>query len=253
MKALSLQAPWWWYVLWAKKRVENRVGFRWAEERFRGSFLIHASKWFQEDDIAMLVQSVKDEFGGAIPFDPKTPSFKVRDFKRVRGGIVGRATLVDIVPATVSGHRWRRQHDAVPCELCGLPRPPMQDWIAAFKLGHREPVVAECPSADRWAERGRVQRDPPELWLLLDQVKPLPFVPWKGDRGFFDIDAVAYALLAVAHDDGGPLHISNMVERAREICPAVDRRAEAVLPKLVEEQRLNRVGDVYCAVHDARP
>jgi hypothetical protein len=47
MKALSVRAPWWWYILHAGKDIENRD---WST-RVRGRVLIHASKWWNEREV----------------------------------------------------------------------------------------------------------------------------------------------------------------------------------------------------------
>lgn len=47
MKALSIRAPWWWFILYNGKDMENR---RWRTHH-RGPLLIHASKWWHEREI----------------------------------------------------------------------------------------------------------------------------------------------------------------------------------------------------------
>lgn len=48
MKALSIRAPWWWFILHGGKTHENRD---WPT-KFRGTVYIHASKWFGLEDVA---------------------------------------------------------------------------------------------------------------------------------------------------------------------------------------------------------
>jgi hypothetical protein len=43
MKALSVRAPWWWFIIHGHKDIENR---EW-KTNFRGRVLIHASSWFR--------------------------------------------------------------------------------------------------------------------------------------------------------------------------------------------------------------
>ena len=77
MKALSIRQPWAWLILHGKD-VENRT---WRTT-FRGKFLIHASLTFDNEAYETL-----KECGVKMPVKDK--------FKR--GGIVGRAELVDCV------------------------------------------------------------------------------------------------------------------------------------------------------------
>jgi len=53
MKALSIRAPWWWYILHAGKDIENRD---WPT-RIRGRVLIHASKWWNQREVAEDIQT----------------------------------------------------------------------------------------------------------------------------------------------------------------------------------------------------
>jgi hypothetical protein len=52
MKALSVRAPWWWYILHGGKDIENRD---WPT-RVRGRVLIHASKWWNEREVSDDIQ-----------------------------------------------------------------------------------------------------------------------------------------------------------------------------------------------------
>ncbi len=45
-KALSVRAPWWWFILHGGKDIENRD---WPTT-YRGTVLLHASKWWQRDE-----------------------------------------------------------------------------------------------------------------------------------------------------------------------------------------------------------
>jgi len=42
MKALSVRAPWWWYIVRGYKDIENRDWY----SGYRGEAGIHASKWW---------------------------------------------------------------------------------------------------------------------------------------------------------------------------------------------------------------
>ena len=102
MKALSLRQPWAWAVVFAGKTIENR---RWSTP-FRGEFFIHAAKGMTRDEYEGALDFVRD-LGLDLP-SHGSPEF-------VRGGIVGRARIVDVIPPCSDGslfsafeckHRW---------------------------------------------------------------------------------------------------------------------------------------------------
>lgn len=78
--ALSIQQPWAWCIVNGYKPIENRDW--WTS--FRGPFLVHAGKKFDE----LGYEWIYSEFPG-IPMPPRG-AFEC-------GGIVGRATLTDCV------------------------------------------------------------------------------------------------------------------------------------------------------------
>ncbi len=89
MKALSIRQPWAWAILNAGKRIENRS---WAAS-FRGPFLIHAAQG-----------CTLMEYEEARRWGPMVPHTLPRWKGLVRGGIVGRARIVDCV--TESDSPW---------------------------------------------------------------------------------------------------------------------------------------------------
>jgi hypothetical protein len=237
MKAISLRAPWWWFVLYAGKRIENRAGARWARESYRGSVLLHASAWFDVGEVATAWRAVRDT---GLLDGITAPPVNLREFaQHRRGGIVGRATLTDIVQSGFDGHRWRSRGDGERCELCdGRRLSPVEAARAFVRSGHPPPFA--CPKQDPWAAPGAV-------WLVLDKVKPLPFAPWRGKPGLFDVDAVEYAMLAAAYQHDVPITVERLVESARELCPAVDRRAPRALEALCARGALRHRDGLYCA------
>jgi hypothetical protein len=87
MKALSGRQPWWWAILHAGKRIENRV---W-NTAYRGPILLHAAKGCTRDefeDAMIWMENV-----GVIESIAKAPTLKAMQ----RGGIVGRARIVDVI------------------------------------------------------------------------------------------------------------------------------------------------------------
>jgi hypothetical protein len=90
MKALSIRQPWAWLILNAGKDIENRD---WLT-RFRGPFLIHASKGMTRAEYEDAKRTLRACRRSSIELPP---------FEHLeRGGIVGQATLVDCVTDSAS-------------------------------------------------------------------------------------------------------------------------------------------------------
>lgn len=134
MKALSIRAPWWWMILYAGKRVENRDWRRLPT--YRGTLLIHASKWHEPQEIIDTHDDLAERVA-AWGAEHEQPNPTLGMYLERRGGIVGMCDLVDA--------RWNGQHPT-----------------------------------DPWAVPGAVG-------LILANVRPLPFVPFKGALGLFEV------------------------------------------------------------------
>lgn len=83
MRTLSIRQPWAWLIVNGHKPVENRD---W-NTAFRGRFLIHAGGQMVRRDYWATVEHLKTELGIEVPHFLDLPF----------GGIVGVATLVDVV------------------------------------------------------------------------------------------------------------------------------------------------------------
>lgn len=84
MLALSIRQPWAWLILYAGKDIENRD---WPT-KYRGPFLIHASKGMTRDEYE----------NGVNTLEEIRPSLALPPFADLpRGGIVGSAVLADCV------------------------------------------------------------------------------------------------------------------------------------------------------------
>ena len=92
VRALSLTQPWADAVLYAGKRIENRI--KWKNSNFRGAFLIHAAKGCTKADYADVVSFLERR---RIEWRP--PPYDAL----VRGGIVGVASVEGIVLPTKGG------------------------------------------------------------------------------------------------------------------------------------------------------
>lgn len=122
MKALSIRNPWCWLILNAGKNIENRS---WLT-KFRGEFAIHASAGMTRAEYA----EVADFLDGDLMGVKLPPSEQLE-----RGGIVGVATITDVV----------RDSDS--------------PWFFG------------------------------PVGFVLADARPVPFIPYKGRLGFFELPA----------------------------------------------------------------
>lgn len=127
VKALSIRQPWAWLILYGGKAIENR---RWSTH-YRGEFLIHAAQGM-----------TRAEYEGAVQFarevDPRIvvpPPSEIR-----RGGIVGRARLVDVLPPCAEfpcAHPWHMpgQFGFVLADVAPVPFRPLRGMLGFFAAG----------------------------------------------------------------------------------------------------------------------
>lgn len=111
LRALSFTQPWGWLVAHGHKDIENRKpGF--SHKSFRGPFLIHAAEKCTAKDFANTLRIVRGVTGEPAPF--RIPAYD----RQERGGIIGVARMVDIIP---------------PWEPDG--RPPARKWHFPYQWG----------------------------------------------------------------------------------------------------------------------
>lgn len=143
VRALSLRQPWATAVLQGKS-IENR---RWSTS-FRGEFLIHAAKGCTRVEYDDALAWIGLAAGSNMPFPETVKGLPL-------GGIVGRATLVDVIKPHTEPITWTVQAPTEP---------------GSFRVG-----------ADlRWWMRE-------QFGFVLSDVRPTPFVPCKGALGFWDV------------------------------------------------------------------
>ncbi len=120
MKALSIRQPWAWLILNAGKDIENRD---WPT-RFRGRFLIHASKGMTRDEYESA-----DSLLAIIEPAIELPPFEALE----RGGIVGTAMVVGCATESLSpwffGKYGFELRDALP-----LPFRPYKGALGFFEV-----------------------------------------------------------------------------------------------------------------------
>lgn len=128
--ALSIRAPWWWLILHAGKRVENRG---WST-KYRGPVLIHASSWFRLKEVEQVLDETAALVLAAGQGRPPAEGFQFNG-----GAVVGRARIVDCVAA--SGSPWFfGPYGLVLEEVEPLPEPiPLRGRLGLFEP--RPPVV----------------------------------------------------------------------------------------------------------------
>lgn len=128
MRVLSGRQPWWWAILHADKRIENR---KW-NTHYRGPILLHAALAEYKDG----ARWIKEHLGIDCPDFADLP----------KGGIVGRARIVDVIPAG------------------GIPEAFWPGWWKSIDM--------------RWHMRD-------QFGFVLADVEPLPFFPCKGALSLF--------------------------------------------------------------------
>lgn len=90
MKAISVRAPWWWFILHAGKDIENRD---W-HTNYRGTVLLHASKWWRPAEV------FEDaEWAHETAERTKTLRYDMvyEDVRALGSHIVGKVDIVDCV------------------------------------------------------------------------------------------------------------------------------------------------------------
>jgi hypothetical protein len=150
VKALSGRQPWWWAILHAGKRIENRrmvvrgVVRPPTWHRYREPILLHAAKGCTSLEYADAFLWMK-RAGFALEMPP------IADMPR--GGIVGRARIIDVLPP----------HNGQTCN---------------HLLEHFDSGVDH-----RW-------HMPEQYGFVLTDVEPLPFRPWPGSLGLFEVPEI---------------------------------------------------------------
>lgn len=93
MKALSIKQPWAWAIVNLPKEFRKDIENRTWNTKYRGEFLVHASKGFDADGYDRMCSYLKKlGYTGAIP--------SKKEF--VYGAIIGKTKLVDVVPISLS-------------------------------------------------------------------------------------------------------------------------------------------------------
>ena len=153
MRALSLTQPWPWIILNLGKDVENRV---WSTKH-RGPFLLHAAKGAPESAWCLARDFVKERFGQQLA--AHVPPWG--DPTLLRGGVVGIATIHDVVEPCADPGGWIKpcarlwhmhdQHGFLLRDVRPLPFlavPGRQRW---FDVEHPSLPLVPRPSETRSA------------------------------------------------------------------------------------------------------
>ena len=128
---LSIRQPWAWLVVNGWKNIENRD---WPT-RVRGPILIHAGKTMTRADYEACLLFM----AGFTCLEIPAPGCLDR------GGIVGRATILDCV--TQHNSEWfTGQYGFVLADQKPLPFTPCKGALGFFKVGHNAQVERRAPS-----------------------------------------------------------------------------------------------------------
>lgn len=160
MKALSFRQPWAHAVLHLGKRIENR---QWSGCAYRGPILIHASKGTgTREDFYGEVEGLASIIGEAAWLRFRDEHLDIAH----RRGMTNWLPRASLLRGGIVGR----------ARIDGVILGPAD--MAAYDANHVE-------SQRRWWAGG--------FALVLADVEPLPFVPWKGELGFFDVPESALA------------------------------------------------------------
>lgn len=158
--ALSIRQPWAWAIIFAGKDIENRS---WCHPNpalnFRGEFAVHAAKGM-----------TRDEYEDARDFMERFGVFVPAPHELKRGGIIGVASVTDIVSQSASnwfmGPRGLQLADAQ-----YLPFVPAVGQLGFFEWKQADPSIMPAPAK----------------WMLPDQTSgTVPAMAQaNGQRGLF--------------------------------------------------------------------
>ena len=166
--ALSIAQPWAWAILHCGKRIENRD--RWTGCRYRGEVWLHASKGtgtlaeFHQAIVAIDGLQVADVRRVAMPGRRRPHSGPLQELwiprgDLDRGGIVGRARIVDVIEN----------------------EPTFAAWAQRSAVGEQQRV---------WWQGG--------FALVLADVRAVPFTPCVGALGLFAVPQEIESQIVVA-------------------------------------------------------
>ena len=163
---LSIRQPWAWAIVHGYKPIENRT---W-NTGFRGRLLIHAGKTWKDgekEDLAAL----RHQF----PHIPWPETFDL-------GGIVGEAVMLGVVSRNAECLQWTDGLIMEPgCRVCGCTEHDCRQCV--------EKTGQPCSWAD--AEKTICSACAPwfcgPFGFVLIEARVLPFTPWRGSQGFFNV------------------------------------------------------------------
>lgn len=96
MKALSVRAPWWWYILHGGKVIENRgLQSSAVAQRVTGLVAVHASKWWRPAEVQEAACEAEEMQRRAAGDFPLLPDWKA--LERFGGCLVGTVLVTGYV------------------------------------------------------------------------------------------------------------------------------------------------------------
>lgn len=181
MKALSIMQPWASAILHLGKRLENRG---WQGCSYRGPLLLHASKGV--GTITDFDYAVDDMLANLV-LDGCSHEDRSNAIKKL--GVVNRKRARELYWAP--GNEMPRGGIVGVCRVESVIPPSARSWSAQAKVFDEWVCQGGDPKQKRWWMGG--------FALVLKDVRPLPFLPWKGALGLFEVpDNVVKPLIARA-------------------------------------------------------
>lgn len=106
MKCLSIRAPWWWFIIYAGKDIENRS---WNCKK-RGPIAIQASTWWNTEQVEFEFEDMMDRLKGCGEWNiqgwtpPRDDGLLLswRDLRDMGGHVVGTTEIVGCTQESVS-------------------------------------------------------------------------------------------------------------------------------------------------------
>lgn len=94
MKALSIRAPWWWWILYGGKDIENRS----KPTKHRGPILLQASQWWNRKDVSDDMHAAVAMFRASGKLVMPAVGMGFDQVQGLGGHIIGMADIMDCIP-----------------------------------------------------------------------------------------------------------------------------------------------------------
>jgi hypothetical protein len=142
MKAISIRAPWWWFILHGGKDIENRD---WPT-KFRGTVYVHASKWWRLEDVSEDTHDAVGIYDDSGYKSPNENGISYRQMRDLGGHIVGTVDIIDCVSESKSPWFFGK-YGFVLANPRAFPEPiPCKGALGFFEVPGRPPLSEDKPT-----------------------------------------------------------------------------------------------------------